>query len=164
MQLTITLGNLEDASVDALIYSTNPNLALTGGVGQALLNKYGYEFQDRLYQQSEIPVETGSVLTTINPWPLCFHCIAVDENYQVDDKIVINMLKECFAACDENFAIQSVALSPIGCGYGNLHVSEFGGLLRQVCKLFDASDLKVTLVTQQKSDYETLQKVLRAFN
>ena len=124
---------------DALIYSTNTRLSLSGGVGAALVKKYGQGIQTELINQSagfgfEI-ADLGDVYeakTENMPWVKVFHAICLDGTYIVSEEIVRKILTKTFKKCDENKEIKTVSVSALGTGYGSFTYSEFKKVLGEV--------------------------------
>src|SRR4051794_37670469 len=124
MERLVINANIVEVEADALVYSTNTQLALTGGVGAALMKKCGWGIQSDL--QSCSPgtgrqmAEVGDVFETQSPdhpWKIIFHTVATDELYHTDPSTVSRILKRCVRRCAELGNIKSLITSPLGSGY-----------------------------------------------
>src|SRR4051812_17273539 len=102
MKKQVVCANIVEIASDALIYSTNVRLALTGGVGLALLRKFGIGVQIELQSKS---LGTGRQLAEVGeiieskiaggPWRHVFHTVATDEVYHTEPAIVRSILQRC---------------------------------------------------------------------
>lgn len=112
---------------DALIYSTNVQLMLSGGVGACLLRRYGRSFQADLHAQLAASgrklAAVGDVFLTRTPglpWKRVYHVVATDPFYRTDPEVVRCILTRCLTECSADPAISSVVTSALGAGYGDL--------------------------------------------
>ncbi|NWK57770.1 macro domain-containing protein [Verrucomicrobiaceae bacterium N1E253] len=117
---------------DALIYSTNVQLMLSGGVGACLLQKFGNDFQSDLYRQLDSSgrklAEVGEIFQTElsdASWRLVLHTIATDPMYHTDPEVVRSLVARSFETCSERKDITSIIMSPLGAGYGDLEMDTF---------------------------------------
>ena len=105
MKRQLIRSNIVDVQADALIYSTNVQLLLTGGVGATLLARYGQMIQDGLGAAAGgATAEVGDVFETSLsgiPWRVVFHTIATDKVYSTRPEIVLAILRKCFRRCVE---------------------------------------------------------------
>jgi O-acetyl-ADP-ribose deacetylase (regulator of RNase III) len=148
MKIEIKNADIAKASEDALIYSTNKALMLSGGAGAALANEYGNDIQTGLYKLAEsvnkTQAELGDVFISKNkqvPWKLLFHTVVTDEEYNTSINIVKSVLVECFDVCDQTYGITHIAISALGCGFGDCSHTNFIKLLKNVAKDYDDTDL-----------------------
>ncbi len=139
-----------DINSDALVYSTNQNLSLSGGVGACLLHKYGYELQSILDRAlSKSGVDTVCVGTIVEghsqsmPWRRVFHTVATDLDYNTDFGVVKNIVREVLERCELDHAINSITFSALGCGYGSGKYTEFLYLLNDVLKDYSIETFSV---------------------
>lgn len=91
MKRSILQADIVEVGADALIYSTNVQLMLSGGVGACLLKKLGPEFQNELYRKIDRDqrklAKVGEVFFSENPacpWKVIVHTIATDPFYNTD--------------------------------------------------------------------------------
>ena len=129
---TIKQSNLLDEPVDALIYSTNVLLNLTGGVGAQLLERFGTSLQTSLHNQLRAQgkrfATRGDAIELVlpsMPWKIVFHTIPCDPMYHTTPEIVARTLRRCFDRCLERGDIASVATSAIATGYGDMVMEDF---------------------------------------
>tara|TARA_B100000745_G_scaffold245326_1_gene167455 strand:+ start:461 stop:943 length:483 start_codon:yes stop_codon:yes gene_type:complete len=155
MQLIEHTGAIEDYPSDALVYSTNQQLILSGGVGAALVKKYGNAIQEHLSKQlNSYPTGLVPVGTVFDcaidglPYKRIFHSIATDLDYETEKATVSKIIRYCLHECDIDFAIASVVFSALGSGYGSLTYAEFIRLLKQELEDYVDSDL-IVVVAQQ---------------
>lgn len=139
MKRRLLLGNIASISADTLVYSTNVQLMLSGGVGASLLRQYGPSFQEELYRCIDSSgrklAEVGEIFTTSPvqcPWKIVFHAVATDPLYNTDPVVVQAILTRCFESCAHTREIRSIVLSPLGTGYGDLPLERFLDLVSTV--------------------------------
>ena len=101
------------------MFSTNDQLLLTGGVGAALLDRFGEQFQDALLAcvDGRDAASQGDVFhfqNTLTPWHHMFAVIAVDAAYHVEQKIVREILRDVLGMCSVNHDIRIVVMSALG--------------------------------------------------
>ncbi len=166
MKRQLIRSNIVDVQADALIYSTNIQLLLTGGVGAALLTRFGPRIQDALGAAAGRPTaEVGEVFeTTLSgiPWKVIFHTVATDKLYYTRPEIVLAILRKCFRRCVELQSIKSIITSSLGCGYGDLDVEQFLRIADQVCAEFDESSIENFAIVCRSGEYfEHLRKAAR---
>lgn len=132
MRRFIRLGDITAAKADALIYSTNTMCLLTGGVGAALSRKYGPKLQvglrSQLIASKRAQASPGDVFEYSlpeMPWKTVFHTVATNAQYHTDPESVRKILHTCAARCCERGDIASVAISPLGTGFGDLKLAHF---------------------------------------
>ncbi|MFC7338282.1 macro domain-containing protein [Haloferula chungangensis] len=132
MNYRLLHANIVETSADALIYSTNVQLMLGGGVGACLLEKFGSDFQRQLQGQLDKSgrqlAKVGEIFhtdITDGPWKLIIHTVAADPFYHTDPEVVRSLLARSFATCREKDEIRSIIMSPLGAGYGDLELDVF---------------------------------------
>lgn len=138
MRVSIAVGDILDERVDALICSANPWLALSGGVGGAILQRGGESVQAELKAHlkglGKPVVPQGSVVRT-GPGPLAvrhiLHVVGVNAFYESSPDIVAAGLDR---ALTEAAALGSrtVATCAIATGFGPLTMEQFGEAVRRV--------------------------------
>jgi O-acetyl-ADP-ribose deacetylase (regulator of RNase III) len=139
MKKRVELGDITGWSADALIYSTNVRLARTGGVGAALLKRFGISVQIELQGKSlgtgrEL-AEVGDVFTTSisgAPWKRVFHTVATSELYHTQAATVRAILQNCLRSCAASSDVRSVVCSALGSGYGDLEPADFLSIVDEV--------------------------------
>ncbi|WP_290580515.1 macro domain-containing protein [Ketobacter sp.] len=149
-----------DQRVDALIYSTNAHLNLSGGVGKSLIERFGGKIQERLIQSARDQVigkiEPGFVIncrTEAMPWRLLIHTVATDDMYYTDPEIVRSVLADALDICDQTYGVSVIATSALGCGYGDLTHQHFAKILASVVSEYRDTDLTELRVVCNSIDY-----------
>ena len=137
MKTYIQQENIIDIEAEALIYSTNRQLSLSGGVGWELRSKYGYKIEvdtfDQFRDSTSEMIKVGDVIKTefdYVPWKMIFHTIATNDDYFTDPGVVSSILDKCFRVSSE-LGFKSIVCSPLGAGYGDLRISMFCEILNQ---------------------------------
>ena len=164
MKRSIVCADIVEVPSDALIYSTNVGLMLTGGVGAALLRKFGVRTQIDLQSRS---IGTGRQLAEVGeiiqspiagaPWKKVFHTIATDEAYRTDPIVVRSILKRCLKICAEATDVKTITCSALGAGYGDLDLVLFASMAEELCREFDDSPIDgFSVVSYDPKECETL--------
>lgn len=164
MQRNILKADIVEVEADALIYSTNVQLMLSGGVGACLLKKLGPSFQNELYRKIDMELrklaDVGEVFYSEMsecPWKLVVHTIATDPFYYTDPEVVRSILKKAFSELSGRQNINSVVMSPIGAGYGDLNIEVFLDLVSQESAKYEESSIKQLIVCcDSESTYSEL--------
>ena len=138
MRWRVREGDILEEPADVLVCSANVFLTLSGGVGGALLLRYGTalqnELNDWLAREGRKFVDRGSVVVTKpagTPYRAVVHAVAVDGFYESSPEIVTCVVRAALSAAAECGA-RTVALAALGTGYGKLSLREFGRGLRGV--------------------------------
>jgi len=152
MNIEYRKSDIVEEKADALIYSTNTRLSLTGGVGLAIVNKYGYGIQTALINESDSSgmelAEIGDVLsakTNNMPWQNLIHCVCTDGSYIASSEVIESVLKKALRICVKS-KVGVVAVSELGTGYGTLVSSQFQEILNKVLNLIDTGCIERLLV------------------
>ncbi|MGJ8638629.1 MAG: macro domain-containing protein [Opitutaceae bacterium] len=159
-------ADITEVRSDALIYSTNTALTLTGGVGASLLDKHGIKLQIDLHEavaeEGTRIIEVGDVIRTnfsYMPWQYVFHTIATDESYHTTEATVFSILNQCLRECAKTRSIRTVTTSPLGAGFGDLKVIDFIKICEQALENIDDSILDAFhVVVKDTNEYLTLSK------
>ena len=131
MRWTINHGDILDEPADILVCSANVYLNLSGGVGGALLLRYGDQMQQELrrylldrdvnfVRQGEV-VACGPCGT---PYKAVLHAVAVDVFYQSSSVVIRATVREALRQAAV-LGARKVALAAVGTGYGRLTMQEF---------------------------------------
>ncbi|MCM8540839.1 MAG: macro domain-containing protein [Lentisphaeraceae bacterium] len=141
MKLIELKEDILNVKSDALIYSTNTRLSLSGGVGAALMKKFGHELQTELINESDgFGFELASLgdvfeaRTNNMPWVKVFHTICLDGNYIADEQIVRSVLVKALNKCEETKEVLTVSISALGTGYGSLSYPSFKKILTEIIR------------------------------
>ncbi len=114
---------------DGLICSANPALNMSGGVGGAMLLRYGPEMQEWLYahlrssgcrylEPGEVAVAPGT------PYKAVAHAVAVDAFYDTSTEIIRRAYENALGQL-ASAGCHTVAAACLGCGYGRCPVEDF---------------------------------------
>ena len=121
-----------DQPADALIYSCNVQLNCSGGVGAALMMRYGeqvqHELHDILRKQNRKFADRGEWFQWVTPglpYRAVFHTVPCDGWYETTREVVALVLRECLAECRRLGNIHTVACAALATGYGRLPFEEF---------------------------------------
>jgi len=171
MKRTLLLANIANVEADALIYSTNVQLALTGGVGAALKKKYGFQIQMDLVaafnQSKKVQSNVGDVYITqpdYTPYRFLFNTIATSENFITKRETVIAILKHCLDHCVTQGGVERVVCSPIGSGFGDLTTQAYCQCLEQALEGLQDSLIREFIVAcYDQHQFNELQHCLPAW-
>jgi O-acetyl-ADP-ribose deacetylase (regulator of RNase III) len=117
---------------DALIYSTNILLNCTGGVGGALLERYGQHFQIELHQllrkRGASFASQGEVIDYVPaglPYRHLIHTTPCDGMYDTTPSFTEDVLSRALACCSGDPSVRRVAVSALATGFGHLKFEDF---------------------------------------
>ena len=114
-------------------------LNASGGLGAGLVQRYGDQLQKQLHlylaNQGKRYASQGEVFT-LTPAPLPYrkliHTTPCDGFYQTDQGVMMATLTKAFGYCNEDPLIKSIALVPLGCGYGSFRTEDFLTLISSI--------------------------------
>lgn len=125
-------GDVLDEPADALIYSTNVLLNCTGGVGGALLERYGMPVQTALHGWLASCglrfASQGDVIDLVAsgmPYRHVLHTVPCDGMYDTSPAIVTRVLAQALEICAADPLVRRVAVSALATGYGHLPFDDF---------------------------------------
>ena len=164
MKLELHHGDILDLEVDVLVCSANVSLNLSGGVGGALLCKYGPQLQEELHSHlpSDPPrfARRGDVIVThpaSTPYKAVLHAVAIDAFYDSSPEVVADVCRSAFGiACREQ--ARSLALAALATGFGHLTVAEFAEGLRPVLAEDFAPLRRVVIAVQSDFGFDDLKQ------
>jgi len=164
MRCKIICSNIVNVPADALIYSTNVGLALTGGVGAALRSKFGLGVQMDLIEafkkSKKIQASVGDVFMTRLPytsWKVVFHTIATSEDCYTAPETVSGILQACLSRCVKEADVSSVVCSPLGSGFGDLPVNIFCEIVESTLSDYAGTSIEAfSIVCNDQLQYEGL--------
>ena len=111
MDWRIKQGDILDLTADAIIVSANVQLNLSGGVGGAILVRYGDEMQKELHrylaEKGLSYVERGTVVKTAScgtPFKTVVHAVAIDALYVTTHDVLVETIRKSLALCAESGA------------------------------------------------------------
>lgn len=166
MRWQVKQGDILDQPTDVLICSANPFLTLSGGVGGALLLKYGAglasELTDYLARSGKRFADRGSVVVThpqATPYRAVIHAVAVDGMYESSPAIVTAVLRESMRAAAEVDA-REVAVTALATGYGRLSPAGFAeGVSAMMSEQFKPIE-RALIVVRKPDEAEEISQVL----
>ena len=143
MRWRVRHGDILDVAADVLVCSANPFLTLSGGVGGALLLRYGASLQaelnDYLARQGRRYLDRGSIIVTRpanTPYVAVIHAVAVNGFYESSPLVITEVVRAALRAAADCGA-RVVALTALATGYGRLSIGQFAqGLLDVVTEDF----------------------------
>lgn len=131
-------GDLLDVAADVLICSANVYLTLSGGVGGALMLRYGSALQDALNEHlaklGVKHVERGDVIAMPRlgtPYRAVLHAVAVDGFYETTLEITADILRKSLRQAAA-LGAESVALAALATGYGRKPIEFFAAAVNKV--------------------------------
>lgn len=140
MEIRLVNKNILDVDADILVCSANVSLNLTGGVGADIVDRYGTKMQAELHQilNERMPhyATQGEVFvcqTEGLPYKAVLHAVAVDPMYVSSVEVITEVVRRCFKIAEE-FKAQTVALTCLASGFGNLTLDDFMEGLKPVLK------------------------------
>lgn len=130
--ISVVRENAVEVGADAILFSTNECLYLSGGFGGDLIGKYGQAIQEELLRQLRKDErrfgEVGEVFEfrfegTL--WKHHFASIAVDPFYHSSEEIVKGILADVFVTLEMKGTVGSLVTTALGCGFGDLTLPGF---------------------------------------
>lgn len=128
----IRRGDVVDVRPDALIFSTNEHLFLSGGAGASLLGVHGRPLQDAmdhaLASSGRKVAERGSIfeIAPAATWPFrLFAVVAANGFYETCEQDTRRAVENVLARCSELPELQKVTITALGTGYGNMEIEDF---------------------------------------
>lgn len=124
-------GDIVDAVADAIVFSSNEHLFLSGGAGASLLGKHGRPLQEamhRIMAGRGIKVAPLGAVFEIEPaetWGRMFAVVAANGFYETSREDTVAALREVLRRCAEIEGVKTVAITALGTGYGNMEIEDF---------------------------------------
>ena len=166
MDWSIKQGDILDTQADAIIVSANVQLNMSGGVGGAILVRYGDEMQKELHKyladQGLSFAQRGDVVKTSpcgTPFKTVVHAVAIDALYVTTHDVLVETIRKSLALCAESGA-KSVLLTALGTGYGQFPLDEFADVIRELLGDEYPPIEKVAIVIKNKYDAEEFRDAL----
>ena len=162
MRWTVKCRDILDEPADVLICSANVFLNLSGGVGGAILLRYGDEMQrelhDYLARQNRKFARRGEVVETSpcgTPYKAVLHAVAVDGFYQSSPQIVTQLVRDCL---DRAAALgaQRVSLTALATGYGRMSMKDFAKAVEPLVVTERSPVEEAVICVRNSIDYRTL--------
>ena len=151
---------------DGLICSANPSLNLSGGVGGAILLRYGAEMQHFLHahlqQQQLRHVQPGTVVISPgfgSPFKHVAHAVAIDAFYDTSAELIFQTYR---TAIDDlsKVGCRTIAAACLGCGYGRCPESEFLKSIERLIAVSLENIDDITLATTDESLADSLRSLI----
>lgn len=120
-----------DTVADAIVFSTNEHLFLSGGAGASLLGKHGKPLQEamhRIMAGRGIKVAQRGSVFEIEPektWGRMFAVVAANGFYETSRGDTVAAVQEVLRRCAEIGGVMTVAFTALGTGYGNMEIEDF---------------------------------------
>ncbi len=170
MRCLIKNIDVVDEPADALIYSTNVSLNCSGGVGSALLSRYGKVVQTDLHglltSSGRRFANQGEWFQHVSagmPYQAVFHNVPCDGWYDTTPEKVEGVLRDCLKECLRLGGIGTIATSALATGYGHLSFDDY---LRLAARVFAdpayGSFDRVTLCIADGPSYEEALKMIES--
>lgn len=156
-------GEILDLPADGLICSANVQLNLSGGVGGAILLRYGDEMQRWLHDflrerklKYSRPGECVIAPSRGTPFKAVAHAVAIDGFYETSPEVIEQAYDTALRALAAQ-GCHTVAAACLGCGYGRFPVSEFAKVIDSVRRKAHTGIDQVTLVTTNSEIVDALR-------
>jgi O-acetyl-ADP-ribose deacetylase (regulator of RNase III) len=166
MRWTLQYGDILDLPADVLVCSANVFLNLSGGVGGALLLRYGDAMQKELHRllagQNRRFVQQGEVIATGScgsPYRAVLHAVAVDGFYGSSPGIVGRVVAKSLEMAS-SFGAETVAMTALATGYGRLSMTQFGEGIASIIKTQFQPIREVAICVRNKKDRGDLSTAL----
>jgi len=137
---TAFVGDILDRSADALICSANPQLNLSGGVGGAILMRYGPSMQDFLYDwlrhTGQRFVSPGAVIAAPScgtTFRVVLHAVAIDSFYETSPEIIRQAYQSAFSLASDA-GCHTIVAACLACGFGRASPTMFIDAIRGLIK------------------------------
>ena len=166
MRWRIAHASLLSEPADAAIVSANPFLNLSGGVGGALLNKYGQAIQAELhYHLKKIGqryVQPTDVVPTFGgdvPYKVILHAVAIDAFYDSSPEWVTASMEKALELAAK-YEGRTVVAAALATGYGRMSMSDFAAGLRPLLPREFPPVEQVTICISNELKFEELVELL----
>lgn len=158
-RLNLYLGDLTEVVADAIVNPSNQRLKLGGGVSGAIAKKAQPELQQAMYRlAARSELTPGDAVVTTGYGLLAPNIIHVVSNIGTQENIKNALHNLMRLAAEKGFS--HIALPAIGTGVGQLNISLFAKLFKQViCTDKQALPAEITLVLWDAGDFGLCQQV-----
>lgn len=162
----VHFGDILEVAAEGLICSANVQLNLSGGVGGAILQRYGNEMQSvlhrRLKELGRLNATPGECVLTPScgtPFRAVVHAVAIDGFYDTSGELVELAYDSAFAILTEQ-SCRTIVAACLGCGYGRFPAGEFVNVVNRLkWKSFPAVE-KIILATTNSDLAEAIRLAL----
>lgn len=159
-------GEILDLPADGLICSANVQLNLSGGVGGAILLRYGDEMQRWLHDSLRVkklkylrPGECVIAPPCGTPYKAVAHAVAIDGFYETSAEVIEQTYDQALLGLAD-LGCRSIVAACLGCGYGRFPASEFAKVIACVSQKVHPGIDQVTLVTTNSEIVDALRPQL----
>ena len=166
-QWRIIAGDILDVRADVLICSANIHLNLSGGVGGAILLRYGDEMQTWLHnslkQSGRRTAAPGDVVVAPpcgTPYRAVLHAVAVDGAYQTLRERIRKLIDDSLLLA-VGMNVVSVALTALGTGFGRMTMQEFGTAIEDLVRRPYGSLAQITIVVRHDHEAAELAAAMK---
>ena len=134
----IRQGDIVDTVADAIVFSTNEHLFLSGSAGASLLGKHGKPLQqamDQALAASGAKIAHRGSIFAIEPaetWGRMFAVVAANGFYETNREDTATALQRVLRRCSEIENVKTVAITALGTGYGNMEIEDFVALFCEI--------------------------------
>lgn len=170
LEVTLFVGDLVDAPVEALCTSTNPRLSLGGGTGRAVMAETGWGLRRELQRiaeeearrtgDDELPV--GFTCTTPGgepPHRLIVHCVASEGEHHSSPRAVRLCVEGALREADRA-ECTSLALPVFGTGHADLPFHDGVRALAEALRDADPTAVRTVLVVLHVPDRVALARAI----
>jgi O-acetyl-ADP-ribose deacetylase (regulator of RNase III) len=166
MRLRIEQADILDVEADVLVCSANCYLNLTGGVGGALLQRYGRTVQEDLHaylatsgRKFLLPGGLAARPGGVTPYRLVIHAVAVDAFYLSSVERVQSLLHRAMELADEVGA-RTVAVTALATGFGHLTLAEFARAFATLESLRPTHVEEAVVAVNKAAQYQALMRAV----
>lgn len=166
MRWIVQHGEILDVPADILVCSGNVYLNLSGGVGGAILLKYGDAMQRELHghlRENGLKfVPRGTVVPTSpcgSPFQKVLHAVAIDAFYESSPEVIQTILSQCLSM-SEDLGAKTIVIPALATGYGHLKISEFAAGVRPLLHRAESRLESATICVRDRYDCEELRELL----
>lgn len=158
-------GDLLDVPADVMICSANASLNLTGGVGGALLGRYGAPLQHTLHGKLKAAGKRFARQGELHeaslpemPYDAVYHAVAIDAFYTSTPEVITDLVGRALQTAIDDVKPQRVALAALATGYGNLKPAAFLEGLRPLTQRAWSPIQDITLAIYDARAFEAFQR------
>ena len=146
--VSIALGDITDAEVDAIVNAANADLLMATGVASAMKRKGGTVIEEDAVRQG--PIEIGEAVLTVAgnlPATHVIHAATMGPAVKPDVEKIAAATRSSLAICEKH-RLTSIAFPALGSGAGGVPPAQ------------SADAMLTTVVTHLKGGNSSLKKVL----
>lgn len=163
--VTIQLGDITDAEVDAIVNATSPQLLMGTGVAGAMKRKGGTVIEEDAVRQG--PIEVGEAVLSVAgnlPATHVIHAATMGADLKIDPALIATATKSSLALVEKH-RLTSIAFPALGCGVGGVPPATSAeamlGVLAEHLKSGKSSLQKVQFILYQAEAQKAFTDTLR---